>query len=83
MLLMGIDVGTTRVKVLLQRPNGEVVASGFREYSVHRPKPTWVEVDLDEIWRIILLETRKLVRSTRREKVVGLAISSQGETVVP
>jgi len=83
MLLMGIDVGTTRFKIIMTRPNGEVVAEAYREYPVYRPKPTWVELDLDEIWRSILVETRRLVKSSRRERVVGLAISSQGETVVP
>jgi len=83
MLLMGIDVGTTGFKIVMTRPNGEVVAQAYREYTVYRPKPIWVELDLDEIWRSILLETRRLVKSTRRERVAGLAISSQGETVVP
>jgi xylulokinase len=83
MLLIGIDVGTTRFKVVMTRPSGEVLAQASREYAVHRPKRTWVELDLEEIWKSILLETRRLVKSTPREEVVGLAVSSQGETVVP
>jgi xylulokinase len=83
MLLMGIDVGTTGFKILLTRPNGEVVAKAYREYPVYRPKPTWVELDLDEVWRSIIVQTRRLVRSTCGERLVGLAVSSQGETVVP
>jgi xylulokinase len=83
MLLIGIDVGTTRLKIVMIRPNGEVVAQASREYAVYRPNPTWVELDLDEIWKSMLVETRRLVKCARRERVVGLAISSQGETVVP
>lgn len=83
MLLMGIDVGTTGFKILLTRPNGEVAAKAYGEYSVYRPKSTWVEVDLDEVWSSILVQMRRLVKSTFPERLVGLAVSSQGETVVP
>lgn len=83
MLLMGIDVGTTGFKILLTRPDGEVLAKAYGEYSVYRPRSTWVEVDLDEVWGSILVQMRRLVKSTLPEKVVGIAVSSQGETVVP
>ena len=83
MLLMGIDVGTTGFKILLTRPNGQVLAKTYGEYSIYKPRSTWVEVDLDEVWSSILVEIRRLVKGTLPEKVVGLAVSSQGETVVP
>ena len=80
---MGVDVGTTGFKILLTRPNGRVLAKAYGEYSVYRPRSTWVEVDLDEVWTSILVQMRRLVKNTLPEKVVGLAVSSQGETVVP
>lgn len=83
MLLMGIDVGTTRFKILMTRPNGEVVAESYRDYPIYRPEPTWAEVDLEEIWTSILAETRRLIKRVRSERVLALAVSSQGETVVP
>ena len=54
---------TMRFKILMTRENGEVVAQASKEYAVYRPKPTWVELDLDEIWKSILVYELKMART--------------------
>ena len=43
--LVGIDIGTTGAKAVVFGPEGNTVASGYREYTCTYPKPNWVEQD--------------------------------------
>lgn len=45
--LVGIDIGTTGAKTVVFGPEGNTVASGYREYACTYPKPNWVEEDAD------------------------------------
>jgi xylulokinase len=47
---LGIDLGTTGVKVLLVSEKGEVVASGKGEYPLLMPRPNWAEQDVEAWW---------------------------------
>jgi len=48
--LLGIDIGTSGVKVLLMNKHGSVVGESFEPYGVSRPKPLWSEQDPVEWW---------------------------------
>jgi len=82
MLLLGIDIGTTGCKVIVARPDGEIVAQEYREYIYHRPKPGWVELDVDYLWNLVMGSIKKITDRVEDE-VKGIGVSSQGETVVP
>lgn len=45
---LGIDLGTTGVKVLLVSEKDEVVASGKGEYPLLMPRPNWAEQDVED-----------------------------------
>ena len=47
---LGIDLGTTGVKVLLVSENGGVIASGRGEYPLLVPRPNWAEQDVEGWW---------------------------------
>ena len=50
MSLIGIDVGTSGVKVILLDNNGDIAANIAIEYPVSRPKPTWSEQEPKDWW---------------------------------
>ena len=50
---MGIDVGTTGVKVLLVTSQGEVVASRTEEYPLYTPRPGWTEQEPEDWWQAV------------------------------
>lgn len=50
-LLLGIDVGTTAVKVALFDAAGQLVRSHSTPYPIHRPNPGWAEQDPLDWWR--------------------------------
>lgn len=57
--LVGIDVGTTGTKTLIFNLKGEIVGSGYKEYSCSYPKPNWVEQDVRELIGA-MFETNKM-----------------------
>ncbi len=51
MALIGIDVGTSSLKVVIASERGEIVAVATSEYPVSRPRPGWSEQDPELWWR--------------------------------
>lgn len=83
--LIGIDAGTTSVKGILVRTNGQIVCSAAREYSLEYPAANLCELDPEIYWQSALYVIRTLLRKSKVEagKVSAMAISSQGETLIP
>ena len=50
MYFIGIDLGTSAVKLLLADDAGAVIKSESREYPLHFPKPGWSEQDPADWW---------------------------------
>ncbi|MFB1116426.1 xylulokinase [Dickeya dadantii] len=50
-MYIGIDLGTSGVKAILLRENGEVAASHSVPLSVSRPHPLWSEQDPEQWWQ--------------------------------
>jgi len=49
-MYLGIDLGTSEVKLLLMEENGEVLATTGVALTVARPKPQWSEQDPGQWW---------------------------------
>ena len=49
--LVGLDVGTTGVKVVAISPDGEVLATDEEPYPLSTPHPGWAEQDPEDWWR--------------------------------
>lgn len=81
MLFMGIDIGTTNVKMALyDRQGTKAVGSQFATPTVS-PRPGWFEFEPDELWSRLSEEAARLLGPGGRGKeVVSVAVSSQGET---
>jgi xylulokinase len=82
MSLIGIDVGTTGCKAVVFDERGKQLAVAYREYPVHSPKPGWLELDP----RRVLQDVRDSVKEAAQkagDPVQALAVSSQGEAIVP
>lgn len=83
--VLAIDLGPTAVKCALYTTAGVEVASAAEEYELQTPRPNVVEVDVDVYWAAIRDCMAAVWRRTadRSVDVVSLAISAQGETIVP
>ncbi|MGC9019566.1 MAG: FGGY-family carbohydrate kinase [Candidatus Bipolaricaulaceae bacterium] len=47
--LLGIDIGTQGTKAVLVNLEGEILGTGFQEYSVEQPFPSWAE-QWPQVW---------------------------------
>jgi xylulokinase len=84
MSLLGIDVGTTGCKAIVFRDDGAILGSGYREYPLLHPQPTWAELDPDDVWEATKESIREAVtRAGSGDPVKAIAPSSQGEAMTP
>lgn len=77
--LVGIDIGTSSVKVLLTRTDGAVVAQASRSYETYSPKAGWAEQNPVE-WYCCAQEAASEVLLKAVELDRGLQIRSVGFT---
>ena len=82
-LLVGLDLGTTTVKALLCDTTGQVIATAVRPYELVRPRPGWVEQDLDEVWQAIVETVRQVVaHKAPGQQVAAISFSVASGTTV-
>ena len=83
-LLLGIDVGTTATKTLLIGEDGRIVASAEEGYPLITPGIGRCEQRPDDWWNAVVHTVRRVCCSPERARnVVGIALSTQGGTVLP
>ncbi len=83
MSVIGLDIGTTGCKTIVFAEDGTILAHAQREYGIQSPRPGWAEQDAEEIWRLALATLREAVAGTHNDEPRALALSCQGEAVMP
>ena len=87
-VILAIDQGTTNSKAALISADGRLVAAGSAPVGISSPRPGWVEQDPDRIWTSLLeaisacLEGAACMEGTPDAEIVGVALSTQRESVV-
>ncbi len=79
--LLGIDVGTSSVKVVLIDLAGQVLAQARADYSVQRPHKGWAETD-PELWWSAILDATTQVRAASNAPPAAIGLSGQMHGVV-
>jgi xylulokinase len=82
MSLLGLDVGTSGSKCVAFDPSGRIIASAYREYPLHQPRPGWAELDADEVWAAVEEVTREVTSKLQGDPPKSLGVSAQGEAGV-
>jgi xylulokinase len=84
-LLLGVDAGTTSLKVGLYDDAGNERAVAVEEYALQTPEPSRAEMDPQLYWRSLVGAGRRALTKGRARPgdVEALAVSSQGETIMP
>ena len=81
--LIGIDVGTTNLKVLATTPGGRLLHTVTRPMVVHRPKAGWADFDVHALLRGILEGLAEISAALpERAHVASIAVASIGESFV-
>ncbi|HRA67393.1 MAG TPA: FGGY family carbohydrate kinase, partial [Caldilinea sp.] len=83
MSILGLDIGTTGCKAMVFAADGSVLSEARREYAIQTPHPTWAEQDAEQLWALAWQCLREAIAATRADPPVALALSCQGEAVIP
>jgi xylulokinase len=85
MSLIGLDIGTTGCKAIVFDAQGHILGQAAREYGVLMPHPQWAEQDAEQVWRLAWEALGEAVgaKPVRQDPPVALALSVQGEAVIP
>ncbi len=77
--LLGIDVGTSGVKVIIVDDSGEVLAKVSKEYPVYYPKPMWSEQNPDDWWEAACsgISEAMYVSGLKPSDIAGIGLSGQ------
>lgn len=76
-MYIGIDLGTSGIKVILCDEHGKLLASESASLSVSRPEPLWSEQDPAHWWQGLSEIMRKLSESHDLSQVKGIGLSGQ------
>lgn len=77
MYFVGVDVGTSSVKILAIDELGEIVGSVSKEYPIYFPQPMWSEQNPEDWWNKTLEGLEELLQGIDREKVKAISLSGQ------
>ena len=80
--MLAIDQGTTNSKAVLVTADGVVLATGSAPVGLSTPQPGWAEQDAEDIWQSVLQAVSSCLTAADAVEVVGIALSTQRESVV-
>jgi xylulokinase len=77
--LLGLDIGTSAVKALLLKTNGDVAGSVTTEYPYFSPKPGWSEQNPEDMWQATVASIQAVMKKLHvtGEEIVGIGLSGQ------
>lgn len=79
MNFLGIDLGTSSVKIVIMNENGQVVSSISKDYDVNYPKVGWAEQNPEDWWTATRDGIKELINSSeiKGESIKGIGFSGQ------
>lgn len=77
MLYIGVDLGTSAVKLLLMDGEGKIRKIVSREYPISFPHPGWSEQDPEDWWTQTMDGIRELTAECDRSEVAGIGCGGQ------
>lgn len=80
--ILSIDQGTTGSRVVVYDKSGVKIASAYREFRQHFPKPGWVEHDPIDLWTSVNSSIQKVLKKVPGAKIAAIGITNQRETTV-
>ena len=77
MLYIGIDLGTSAVKLLLMDEKGDVKKIVNREYPLSFPKPGWSEQNPEDWWEQSVEGLKELTADCDKKDIAGISFGGQ------
>ena len=77
MLYIGVDLGTSSVKLLLMEGQGKIVNTVTREYPLYFPNPGWSEQKPEDWWKETIEGIKELTKDFDKSQVAGISFGGQ------
>ncbi len=77
MLYIGIDLGTSAVKLLLMDEKGNIQNVVSKEYPLYFPHPGWSEQAPADWWTQVLAGLKELTKSCDKDRIAGISFGGQ------
>lgn len=77
MYFIGIDIGTTSVKLLAIDDRGSVVQSAVRDYPIYFPKALWSEQNPEDWWSRSIDGLKELIAGLNKDEIKAVSFSGQ------
>ena len=77
MLYIGIDLGTSAVKLLLMNEKGEIQNIVSKEYPLYFPNPGWSEQKPEDWYEGVMSGLKELIKDADKSQVAGISFGGQ------
>ena len=77
MYYIGVDLGTSAVKLLLMEADGSIKNIVSKEYPLSFPNPGWSEQSPDDWWNAVVAGIKELTDGFDASKVAGISFGGQ------
>ena len=77
MLYIGVDLGTSAVKLLLMEGNGRIVNIVSKEYPLYFPHPGWSEQKPEDWYEQSIAGIRELIADVDKSQIAGISFGGQ------
>lgn len=77
MLYIGVDLGTSAVKLLLMEANGTIKNVVSKEYPLYFPNPGWSEQKPEDWWSAVVAGIQELTADCNKAEVAGISFGGQ------
>lgn len=74
---IGIDLGTSAVKLLLMQGDGKILKIVNREYPISFPRPGWSQQDPEDWYRETMAGLQELLAGSDKSQVAGISFGGQ------
>lgn len=77
MRYIGIDLGTSAVKLLLMNAEGDIENTVSKEYPLYFPQPGWSEQNPEDWWSAVLKGLKELTADCDKSTIRGISFGGQ------
>ena len=74
---LGIDLGTSSIKVVLVDDEGRTVGTAGAAYPMLKPRPSWREQEPEDWWKALGQAVQEVLEGISSDQVRGVALSGQ------
>ena len=77
MLYIGVDLGTSAVKLLLMNAEGKIESVVSKEYPLYFPHPGWSEQKPEDWWNAVVEGLKELTANCDKSQIAGISFGGQ------